>query len=279
MDSVHTNVGAMVALQSLDQTTSSLASTEKAVSTGYRVADAVDDGAAYAVAQGVRGSVQALTAANEQLGTVQGLLSTTLTGINSASTEMLTMRALLVSLADGTQSSLEHTQYLTQYKSDIKQLKSYFENATYAGKTILSNFAGHCVGFSSFGVVQNENGQTYHVSYYSSSQVFGKISSPGTTNAGGFQAFMTAGASFQVMENTLGTWLNNVGAQVNYINNQISYNSNKIDALNSGLGSMVDADLAAESAQLTALQIRQQLGEQSLSIANQSPNMLLTLFR
>jgi flagellin len=70
-----------------------------------------------------------------------------------------------------------------------------------------------------------------------------------------------------------------VGAQVNYINNQVSYNSSKIDALNAGLGSLVDADLAAESAQLTALQIRQQLGEQSLSIANAAPDMLLTLFR
>jgi flagellin len=72
--------------------------------------------------------------------------------------------------------------------------------------------------------------------------------------------------------------MNQYGSATNYVNNQTTYNSNKIDALNSGLGSLIDADLAKESAQLTALQIRQQLGTQSLSIANQAPQTLLTLF-
>jgi flagellin len=52
-----------------------------------------------------------------------------------------------------------------------------------------------------------------------------------------------------------------------------------MDALESGLGALVDADLAKESAKLQALQIRQQLGTQSLSIANQAPQSLLSLFR
>ena len=73
--------------------------------------------------------------------------------------------------------------------------------------------------------------------------------------------------------------LNTVGAEVNYVNNQINYNNNKIDALNTGLGSLVDADLAKESAQLQALQIRQQLGTQALSLANQAPQTLLSLFK
>ena len=79
--------------------------------------------------------------------------------------------------------------------------------------------------------------------------------------------------------NTVGAGLNTVGSEVNYVNNQISYNSDKIDALNTGLGSLVDADLAKESAALQALQIRQQLGTQALSIANQAPQTLLSLFK
>ena len=63
------------------------------------------------------------------------------------------------------------------------------------------------------------------------------------------------------------------------MNNQVTYNNDKIDALNSGLGSLIDADLAQESAQLTALQIRQQLGTQALSMANQAPQTLLSLFK
>jgi flagellin len=66
---------------------------------------------------------------------------------------------------------------------------------------------------------------------------------------------------------------------VNYVNNQVSYNSDKINSLNNGLGALIDADLAKESAQLQSLQIRQQLGTQSLSIANQAPQSLLSLFK
>ena len=59
----------------------------------------------------------------------------------------------------------------------------------------------------------------------------------------------------------------------------MSTNRSKMDSMDSGLGSLVDADLAKESARLQALQIRQQLGTQSLSIANQAPQALLSLFR
>ena len=89
----------------------------------------------------------------------------------------------------------------------------------------------------------------------------------------------TAAGSIQAEQNLVGAGLNTVGAEVNYVANQISYNNDKIDALNTGLGSLVDADLAKESAQLQALQIRQQLGTQALSLANQAPQTLLSLFK
>ena len=80
-------------------------------------------------------------------------------------------------------------------------------------------------------------------------------------------------------EHASATSLNRSAAKINYVNNQTTYNNDKVDALNSGLGSLVDADLAKESAQLTALQIRQQLGTQALSLANQAPQTLLSLFK
>ena len=111
LNSVNTNIAAIVALQSFDTTESSLASVQKQVSTGYRVSDAVDDGAAYAVAVRVRSDVSALTTANQQLGNVTGLLTTTLSSLNSASTEMTTMRNTLEELAASTPGSTR-TQYL-----------------------------------------------------------------------------------------------------------------------------------------------------------------------
>jgi flagellin len=75
------------------------------------------------------------------------------------------------------------------------------------------------------------------------------------------------------------TALNTFGSNSTYLEAQMSYNKEKLDALETGLGSLIDADLAKESAKLQALQIRQQLGTQALGIANQSPQGLLSLFR
>ena len=85
--------------------------------------------------------------------------------------------------------------------------------------------------------------------------------------------------SLNLTSSQLGSQLNTYGAASNYVDNQISYNNDKIDSLNGGLGSLIDADLAKESAKLQALQIRQQLGTQALSIANQAPQSLLSLFK
>ena len=73
--------------------------------------------------------------------------------------------------------------------------------------------------------------------------------------------------------------LNQAGADSNYLDSQVTFNSGKIDSLNSGLGALVDADLSKESAVLQSLQIKQQLGTQALSIANQAPQSLLSLFK
>src|ERR1700678_21088 len=117
LDSVNTNVGAMIALDSLNATNSSLNAVQKQISTGYRVADAVDDGAAYAVAQSVRSTGGALGTANQHLGSTQGLLSTTSSALNDVSNLMASMRDVLVSLANGATTGNERTQYESQYNS------------------------------------------------------------------------------------------------------------------------------------------------------------------
>jgi flagellin len=73
--------------------------------------------------------------------------------------------------------------------------------------------------------------------------------------------------------------MNQYGSDNKTVLGQVSFNKEKMDSLESGLGALVDADLAKESAKLQSLQIRQQLGTQSLSIANQAPQSLLSLFR
>lgn len=284
LNSVNTNVAASIALQSLELTNAQLAGVQKQISTGYRVADATDDGAAYAIAERVRSDVGALSSANQQLGNVQGLLSTTVSSLNDVSHTLSSARDVLVKLADSNTSGTERTQYIQQYNSLVANIKTNFQDAAYSGKSLIGDLTGSSGSFGSVGVIRNEVGASYSIGTFSGSAFYGSIAftstqlSAATTVDGLISATATSGAFINKL-NQLGTELNTYGASVNYVTNQVNFNNDKITALNNGVGSLVDADLAKESAQLQALQIRQQLGTQALSIANQAPQSLLSLFK
>jgi flagellin len=283
LNSVNTNMSAMVALESLQVTNSELQRVQKQVSTGFRVADAVDDGAAYAVAQSIRSTVGALTSANQQLGNVQGLLTTTKSGLNDTSNTMASMRNVLVKLSDSAITGSDRVNYQQQYNSMLDNVKSFIQDANYNGKTLLGDITGSNGTFARVSVARNEVGSTYGIATFSGSALFGSINFTFTattpSGAATVAALITATGTFINQFASVSRALNNIGAETNYVTNQVSYNSDKIDALASGIGSLVDADLAKESALLQSLQIRQQLGTQSLSLANQAPAALLSLFK
>jgi flagellin len=284
VNSIITNSDASIALASLSKTQTSLAATEKQISTGYRVADATDDGAAFAIAQRVRSDVGALTSANQQLGNVQGLLSTTLSGLTDVSNTLTSARDVLVKLADGNTQGTQRTQYIQQYQSLIANVKSDLQGADYNGKTLIGDITGSIGSMGSVQVVKDEVGDTYNIATYSASSLYTSVNFTSTvlqsaTQVAALIGTSASGATFINQYNTLGTQLNSYGAAQDFVTNQINYNTDKITALNDGLGALVDANLAQESANLQSLQIQQQLGTQALSIANQAPQSLLSLFR
>lgn len=158
LNSVNTNFAASVALASLNSTANQLQATQKRISTGYRVADATDDGAAYAVAERVRSDVGSLASANQQLGNVKGLLSTTTAALNDVSNTLKEARSVLVKLADGNTLGSQRTQYVAQYQSLLSNVKSFIQDAGYNGKTLIGDITGSSGSFGSVGVVRNEAG-------------------------------------------------------------------------------------------------------------------------
>ncbi len=280
LNSVNTNMGAMVALQSLESTQNQLSVTQKQISTGYRVADASDDGAAFAIAQNIRSTVGSLTSANRQLGGVTGLLSTTEAGLTNVSNMMSSMRDVLVRLGDSSVQGNQRSQYETQYTSMLANVKTFIQDASYNGNTLIGNIGG-TAGYGNVSVARDGSGHSYSIGSQGASAIYASISFSTTTlnSAGGVAALLGSSGTFTNAQNAVGNSLNAIGSNINYVNTQTSYNNDKIDSLNSGLGSLIDADLAKESAQLTALQIRQQLGTQALSMANSAPQSLLSLFK
>jgi flagellin len=282
--SINTNTGAVVALMSLEQNSNQLAAVQKQISTGYRVADATDDGAAYAIAQKVRADVGALGSANQQLGNVQGLLSVTTSGLNDVSNTMNSALDVLVKLADQNTIGNQRSQYIAQYQSLMANVKSDIQDADYNGKTLIGDISGSVGTQGSVNVVRNEVGNTYGISTFSGSGLFTSINFSAAvlqsaTQVAALIGTSASGSTYTNQLDSVGTKLNTYGSAQNFVTNQIQYNTDKVNALNNGMGALIDANLAQESAQLQALQIKQQLGTQALSIANQAPSSLLSLFR
>ena len=274
LNSVNTNLGAQVALASLNKTADALSSAQKRISTGYRVADAKDDGAAFAVAERVRGEIAATQSANEQLGGAQGLLDVTQAALTNVSSTLQNLKQLTIKLADGNLSADQRSQYQAQALQLSNNIKNFINDASYNGSNILTTTT------LAQKVVRNGEGATFDFSGYGAiANIYDKISTANTWSATSAIAALSAtGAMTEALNNTL-TQLNNYGSYSSYISKQIDYNKSKMDAQNAGLSALVDADLAKESATLQSLQIRQQLGTQALSIANQAPQALLSLFR
>ncbi|WP_419898112.1 flagellin [Roseomonas sp. USHLN139] len=309
-NSVITNSGAKVALQSLNKINEQLDTTQKKVSTGYKVSDAKDDGAAYAVAQKVRADVSGLNSANDQLGGVNGLLTSTLKAVDTVSTTLVNdVSTVLTKLSDSNLDEETRNQYTEQFKSLVTRMNTTLQDASYNGTRLLGSTANDPLTGAAFEggameVTRNEKGQSYTVNSSATSadnlsftddiatDITGittisaddaKQLLQGVDNTGAAVTSVTVGGvalkTFTGLSSSVNTTSNALGNDSKFISSQMTYNSARIDAMEEGLGSLVDADLAKESARLTALQTQQQLATTSLSTANSAPQVLLSLFR
>jgi flagellin len=270
-NSVNTNSGAIVALQSLSRTNTELNSVQKRVSTGFRVSDAIDDGAAFSVAQGLRATVKGYESVNERLGSAKGLLSVAQEGLRGVSDTLGEVRKVLVKIADASLSTTELAQYQADYAALKTEIANFAAQASFNGINLLGATATTNIIFNatggSFALVAQNTG------------VSAGTHLTAATSAADAATLLGASGSLTVFQNMVGTSLSTIGGYVRSVNNQQNFIKVLADATSEGIGAIVDADLAKESARLQSLQIRQQLGTQALSIANQAPSSLLSLFR
>ena len=279
-NSILTNTGAMVALQNLSLINSNLATTEKRVSTGLNVSSAQDNASVFAVAQGLRGNIKAYDAVSTALSGSQGVISVATSAATSVSNSMQDIKTTLTQLSDDSLTSTQRSYYNNDLAALVNQVNtSFIQGATYNGVNLLSSSATHAV-------IADVNGNT--ISYGGTTD---QLSSAMHTFIGQVTAEMTAtdGAAALAMINGSGAWdtfnnavnavLDNLGSVNRSLSDQITFNQSVSDSTTTGLGALVDADLAKESANLTAIQTQQQLATQPLSIANSQPQILLSLFK
>ncbi|HZH27471.1 MAG TPA: flagellin [Azospirillaceae bacterium] len=276
INSINTNSGAMIALQTLNRTNAELLAAQKRVSTGYRVNDAVDDGSAFAVAQGLRSNIASLGAVNQQLNVAKGVVSIALDAATKISDTLIKVRETLTKLADGNLSSTQRSQYNADARRLRAEISNFLKNAVFNGVSLLNS------GASDRAVISNVNGELYTIKarpIAQSSLTAAILATNAALSQASAAALIRATGQFSRLELDVLRKLNELGGDSRRINNQINFNSVIMKATEEAMGAMIDADLAKDSARVQALQIKQQLATQTLGVANQAPQVLLGLFR
>lgn len=276
-NSIHTNSGAIIALQSLNKTNRELDVVQKRVSTGFKIADSRDDSAGFTIAQGIRADQAARGAVIEQLRKGRGLLTVASEAAKLTSDTLIKTREVLTRLADESVTGTQRAQYTADYNSLKDEILNFIENAIFNdinlldggdGLNIIDNIDGDTLSLTGQDLITNVHSFLIDV----------PTDATGASIAQSMISTAGAGGSFVTAQTNLGFAMGDLGAELRRLDNQILYLGVIEDANTEGLGAIVDADLAKESARLQALQVRQQLGTQTLAIANANPQILLNFF-
>ncbi len=270
MTSVNTNIGALVALQNLQQTQFNLNRTQNQVSTGLRISSPLDDAANFAIAQGLRSNINAYTAVQQSLSSATGILSVAIAGATSVSNLLSQINTTAIEASNPSNTASQQSILSANFTAQLAQLNTFISNSVYNGLNLLSAGAANVTITSTI-----SGGQLTIAAASGLSQVSAALAGGVTTTAAALALLSTITAQQLVVGTALGT----LGSSQNSINFLTTFTQTLSNAVTQGLGSLVDANLAQASAQLQAEQVQQQLGVQALSIANARPQVLLSLFR
>jgi flagellin len=309
MSSILTNVSAMNAVSSLAATQNALSETQNQISTGLAVSSAQDNASYWSIATSMRSDVGALGAVGDSINLGSSVVSTAYQAISSSISILNQMKGLLV---DAQTAGQDTTTIDTQLQQLQQQLRTFSNTATFNGVNLLAtsstasenvvtsfskNSSGvDTVGFTDISLSQalysTANGAQGDASYTGT----GILDSPSTTTGYSIDNLEVAAANPSGTDAATGTYLadeqnqveaaiaslttaaSTLGSVLSNLTAQGTFTTSLSSSLTSGVGSLVDADMNQASTRLNALQTQQQLGIQSLSIANQNSQLILKLF-
>jgi len=275
MLSVNTNYGAFVALQNLNATNKALDETQSRINTGLKVAGPKDNGAIYAVAQGLRAEVTSLGAVQNSLDRSVSVVDTAIAAGQSISDLLTEMKGKALAAKDATIDDNARAAYNADFVALRDQITKVIQNASFDGTNLIDGSATGGIE-----ALANAAGSSFITASTQDLSLSGSIVSLSSTAT--ISTATKASSAISTIEESidaLGLALAGLGTDAKKLSMHKTFIGKLTDELNKGIGNLVDADLAKESARLQALQTKQQLGIQSLSIANQAPSTLLSLFR
>jgi flagellin len=273
--SVNTNSGALIALANLNNTSQKLQQAQNIVSTGLAVASAKDNGATWAIAQGERATIGALDAVKSSLQTGQSIIDVANSAGTTVSNLLTQMEQKALAASDTSINTASRQSLNADFVALRNQITSTVANAQFNGVNLLD---GSVTQITSLANTQGTSVLTTQAQKLSLGGTIVSLSATATigASAAGAATVLTAvESSLANVDNALAQ----LGTASKALDTHLNFVSNLQDTLTTGVGNLVNADLAKESATLQALQTKQQLGIEALSIANSASSALLGLFR
>ena len=284
----------MAALQTLRTINNDMETTQGRISSGERVGAAKDNAAYWSIATTMRSDNAALSAVQDALGLGAAKVDVAYGGVEAAIDVVKTIKQKLVT---ATEQGVDKTKVQEEIKQLQDQLKSIGASATFNGENWLAGGSADSTVVTGF--VRGDDGtvKVTTASYDSAANALFGAYDPSTGEVDDSSGYLADTLAIELTDattddevaghlDTIETALTNlttVGSNLGSLSMRIGLQedfANKLsDALDKGVGRLVDADMNEESTRLKALQTQQQLGIQSLSIANSSAENILQLFR
>ena len=274
LNSINTNASALTALQNLSVTQSELQSTQNIISTGKKINTAKDNGAVWSIAQTMQGKVSALGAVQDSLNRAQSTIDVAMSAGQQVSDLLTQMKAKVLAASDTSLDTTSRQALNADFKSLRDQITSVVNNADFNGVNMVKSG-----GVTVYALANDSGSMKMTVAAEDLSLGGANVTLSATAS---FNSASTASAYISTIDTDLtnvNTALTKLGTGSNALASHLKFVQSLQTSLQTGISNLVDADMASESAKLQALQTKQQLGIQALSIANQSTTTLLSLFR
>jgi len=272
--SVNTNTGAQVALQYLNATQGQLDKTQGAINSGLKVASAKDDGAIYAIAQNQRGALAGYQSVINSLNNGSSAIEVALSAGQSISDLLIQLKQKALSAADSSLDTASRQALNSDFTALRDQISTIVKNAVFNGFNLVDGSTTQITALASADGARRITTSAQNMS------LSGTIVTLTSTATISTQAkASTLVATIQSSLTNVNSALAKLSAGAAKFSIQATFAQNLSDTLTIGIGHLVDANMAEESASLQSLQVKQQLGIQALSIANQAPQTILGLFQ
>jgi flagellin len=271
LNSINTNSGAMIALQNLNATNAELQVTQQRINTGKKVGNAKDNGAIWAMAKNQSTTANSLNAVKDSLQRGQSTIDVALAAGDTVTDLLGKMKEKALAASDTSLNTASFSALVSDFNSLRDQITKAVTNAKFNGVSIADGTTAKLT------FLANADGSGFTVNAKTLSLV-----GLGLSAAASFTTAAAAKTMIDTVSKALGTATNklaSLGTSSTGLDTHLTFVGKLQDSLDAGVGNLVDADLAKESAKLQSLQTKQQLGIQALSIANQSSSSILSLFR